>query len=687
MILFFYGLTALVSLLGGMVILSRSGASHGRAIACGLLSIAAIEISNIVFFLRDSLAAIQAASFFELASISFFIVSVLSMEKNISRKTQLTRWTRRGLTLICTLYLMALFIFPDAYAYTLIPGSAILGMLGRIQSYLLMVGAIAFIWIMENILRSSEGASRRVLKYPALGSISIGASLCILSAYRLSTSLINHDILMLCSLIVLAGVTFLIFFSIRFKLFEMDIFVSRYIVYHSITFISIGTYLLFTGVILFWVNQMGIRMSLVATGLVVFLALILLAIFLVSPEAKARIRFFINTHFFANKYDYRKEWGELSGYLSIAFNESQIIHLTSQVILDSMYIRELSIWMLEGASFRRILSFPNSTGDAFISDAHPLIGYLGSNPYFLRRAPCRADDMSWESLVRNHKEFLNSNKIELAVGMTAGSMTGFIAVGQENPGTPYGQDDIDLLSAVASQASAALMSARYAKKLAENKELDTYNRMSATVLHDLKNAAGHLSLILQNAPRYMDQAEFRKDMLDTITEALARIDKVMSKLKTIPDHEEIHMKKFRVKDFLEELLLGLRPRLQNIRVIRKFGDGFELTTDPDVLEKILENVIVNATEAVGGEGTITISAGMEGDSPYIAVADDGIGMSDEFIRNRLFKPFQTTKKQGTGIGMWQVKNMADQIKAGIDVKPNRDKGVTISIWFPQDSLK
>ena len=197
-----------------------------------------------------------------------------------------------------------------------------------------------------------------------------------------------------------------------------------------------------------------------------------------------------------------------------------------------MYIRELSIWMLEGSVYKRAFSFPDASGDEFISDNHPIVNYLGNNPYFMKRTPCKTNDTIWEDIVKNHRDFLNRNKVELAVGMTAGTMIGFIAIGQENPGTPYGQDDIDLLSAVASQASAALMSARYAKKLAENKELDTYNRMSATVLHDLKNAAGHLSLILQNAPKHMNQAEFRKDMLDTISEALARIDKVMNKFKT-----------------------------------------------------------------------------------------------------------------------------------------------------------
>ena len=434
MILFFYGITALVSLLGGMIILSRSGASHGRAIACGLLAIAATEISYLIYYFRESLPALQAASFFELASISFFIVSVISMERNISRNIQIVHWTRRGLIMVCTLYGLTLFIYPEAYAYIPLDDVVIIGWLGRIQSLLIMAGAIAFIWIMENILRSSQGVSRRVLKYPALGSISVGASLCMASIYRLSTNSISHDILILCSLITLVGVAFLIFFSIRFKLFDMDIFVSRYVVYHSITFISIGTYLIITGLVLFWVKHLGITLSMVTMGFIVFLSLILLFIIILSPEAKARIQFFINTHFFANKYDYRKEWGELSGCLSIAFNENQIIHLTSQVILDSMYIRELSIWILEGESYRRAFSFPEASGDKLISDKHLFIRYLADNPYFIRRTPRKTSDTLWDDIVNNHLEFLNRNKVELAVGMTAGIIDWFYCNWPGEPG-------------------------------------------------------------------------------------------------------------------------------------------------------------------------------------------------------------------------------------------------------------
>ena len=199
MVLLFYAVTALVSLLGGMIILFRSGVPHGRAIAVGLLSIASLEISYLVFSLWDTLSALQVASFFELSAISSFTVSVISMEKRLSRKAGLVTWTRRALILTCILYAIALVTFPDAYAEMHLSGVVVIWWLGKLQSIVLLLGSILFIWIMENILRSSQGTSRRMFTYPALGSISVGASLCMSSLppqYKLHYTRYSYPVLL-----------------------------------------------------------------------------------------------------------------------------------------------------------------------------------------------------------------------------------------------------------------------------------------------------------------------------------------------------------------------------------------------------------------------------------------------------------------------------------------------------------
>ncbi len=263
-------------------------------------------------------------------------------------------------------------------------------------------------------------------------------------------------------------------------------------------------------------------------------------------------------------------------------------------------------------------------------------------------------------------------------------MIGFIAVGKENPGTPYGRDDIDLLTAIASQSSAALMSARYAQELAANKELDAYTRMSSYVLHDLKNAAGNLSLILQNAPNHMDNKDFREDMLDTISQTLKRIDKVMFRLGAIRTESELP-RGYPLEAFIDGLLAKLSSRLQGVSVEKSIETGLEIKTDMEMLERVLENIIINATESVSHNGKIHIRAGRNGQKSYISIMDDGTGMTEEFLREKMFKPFQTTKKNGTGLGLWQVKNIVDQLGGTINVESNIGQGSLFTILFPDES--
>jgi len=144
------------------------------------------------------------------------------------------------------------------------------------------------------------------------------------------------------------------------------------------------------------IRKLGLELSFVTIGFFVFVILLVLAVFLISPEARTRLKFFVDTHFFANKYDYRKEWGELSGYLSIALNENQIIHVTSQVILDSMYTHEPFIRLKDSDAFPCPYSFPAPLKNtAFRSDTL-FIEYLEKNQYLLRKTPGESSDELWE---------------------------------------------------------------------------------------------------------------------------------------------------------------------------------------------------------------------------------------------------------------------------------------------------
>ncbi|HQH99776.1 MAG TPA: PEP-CTERM system histidine kinase PrsK [Deltaproteobacteria bacterium] len=684
--LLIFSVTALVSLSGGMVILARSGARYGRTVAIGLLFLSFTETLYAFFSLGGNLSFLRAASFFEASGAAAFLVSVTSMEKGLARKKSFIKGERYLLSIFCILYGLTVLSLPVHTFSSGGDGGLHIGWAAKAQAIFVLISAVVFMWIMENIMRSSTEDQRRILKYPALGIIALGVAFVLMSVHRLSTMTASREVLELFSLISLAGIVFIIFFSIRFRLFEMDIFVSRYVVYHSATFLIIGAYLLGMGLVIIGIQRLGIRLPFVIMGFFVFLVLFALAFLLISREAKARLKFFINTHFFANKYDYRKEWGELSGNLSIAFNEKQIIHVTSQVILDSMYISELAVWLKDDRGFTCSYAFPAQFKNPHIPKDAALIEYLEKHPYFLRKTPPVPDNHLWERIVKECDDFLSEHKIELAIPMTTeNKLIGFIAIGKENPGTPYGHDDIDLLTAIASQSSAALMSARFAQELAAHKELDAFNRMSSYVLHDLKNAAGNLSLVLQNAPAHMDNEEFRADMLETISQTLERIDKVMFRLGAVRTQGEITKEQIHLEELIDLLLTKLSPRLRDISVSKSVDPSLVIETDREMLERVLENIVINATESVPLGGNVAIRAGRNGQRAYISIRDNGAGMTEEFIRDRLFKPFQTTKKSGTGLGLWQVKNIMDQLGGSIDVESSLIQGTCFTVHLPSSS--
>ncbi|MCD6570052.1 MAG: PEP-CTERM system histidine kinase PrsK [Deltaproteobacteria bacterium] len=675
--------TAILSLTSAWIIFKRSRHKILRSLIPALLLLSLVEIARLVALRGIWIWSLALASFFDVVFVSAIIWFVISVEGGLIKRQRLIKGIKWGLLLGCAVYGTLLFINPWMFATYDLGIFPILEILGQAQAIFILFGAIFFIWLIENILRSSTEDQRRRIKYLVLGSLVIGASFIPDAIYRLTYLTVSRQILFLCSLMSFVGVCLIIVASIRARLLEIDIFVSRYVVYHSITLLAAGAYLLGIALVVYGVQYLGIMPSFLTIGLIVFIALLLLVFVLISPDARRRVRFFINTRFFTSKYDYRSEWGKLSSALSNAVDERQIIDVTARGILDSMYINELTIWLLEGNIYKCILSYPSHLNGNIIDRNHLIIDYLANNPYFSRKVPCQANDPLWNKIVSGHSDFLDTTNIELAVPMKVEDrVIGMISVGRELPGTPYGQDDFDLLTAIAAQSSVALMAARFAGELAANRETAAFARMSTFLLHDLKNAASNLSLIVENAPRFIGEPEFRQDMICSIKEALGRIDKVMGRLQVIPKKEEVKQQKISANAFITTLILRLAPRLAEMRVIQRIDKELDIVTDPEVLEKILENIIINSVEAVSNDGQIIIEAISDAAEVIISIEDNGPGMPEDFIRSRLFKPFQTTKQEGMGIGLWQVKHLVDLLGGRIDVENHPGSGVRFIIRLP-----
>jgi putative PEP-CTERM system histidine kinase len=248
-----------------------------------------------------------------------------------------------------------------------------------------------------------------------------------------------------------------------------------------------------------------------------------------------------------------------------------------------------------------------------------------------------------------------------------GRLLGLIGLGPEFTGGEYGHDDFDLLTALGSQAASALLAARMAEELAHVREQQAWNRLSAFVLHDIKNAATMLSLLRENAPDHIHEPEFQQDMLEVVDDALRRMGRVEERLQTLKNEVMPERRELELGDFLKKCCRRLQTQLPAMEMKVEVQDGLWLESDPELLFSIFENLMLNAFEA-GGEGTsarIRAWKAEEDGQVVVEVIDNGPGIPAELLPEALFEPFKTSKAGGSGIGLWQVRRMLESLGGSI----------------------
>lgn len=220
------------------------------------------------------------------------------------------------------------------------------------------------------------------------------------------------------------------------------------------------------------------------------------------------------------------------------------------------------------------------------------------------------------------------------------------------------------------------MAVRMAEELANTREQQAWNNLSAFVLHDIKNAATMLSLLQENAPKHIHEPEFQQDMLELMADALKRMGRVEKRLLTLKDEIEPDMQHLELNKFLEKSCNRLEAQLPKIAIQFDCTDKIKVETDPELLFSILENLTLNAFEA-RGEGTIIeIKTCVDNKTKQatVLILDNGPGIKEELLPDILFEPFKTDKKGGSGIGLWQARKLLSGLKGTISAQ-NTQQGV------------
>jgi putative PEP-CTERM system histidine kinase len=251
-------------------------------------------------------------------------------------------------------------------------------------------------------------------------------------------------------------------------------------------------------------------------------------------------------------------------------------------------------------------------------------------------------------------------------------------------GAELGMEDEDLLATAAAQAATVILNARLSEQLARSREMDAFHRLSSFIVHDLKNAVAMLSMVTENAKVHGDNPDFQRDAFRAVEDSARQMRQLIGKLRSAPGTGETGAEGTGVNRVVQDVVAATRVAAEGrVRIKEELDPDTPPARMPEEdLRAVVSNLLLNALEATPSNGEVFVSASHRGDRVQIVVADTGCGMSETFVRESLFLPFRTTKSQGLGVGLFQVKTVIDNVGGKITVDSREGVGTTFTVDLP-----
>ncbi|MBP7614767.1 MAG: XrtA/PEP-CTERM system histidine kinase PrsK [Thauera sp.] len=458
--------------------------------------------------------------------------------------------------------------------------------------------------------------------------------------------------------------------------------VSREMVFHSTALAGAGLYLMVIAGAAYYVRYFGGDWGRALQMALLFAGLVLLGALLFSGAVRARLRVFISKHLFSYRYDYRAEWLRFTQALSSADRSLDLGQSVIKALSDLVESPGGGLWLADSYGNCVFHSRLNHAAMETVESLDsPLCRFLSDTGWVINLEEYRARPGRYERLVL--PEWLSRlDDAWLVIPLqTAERLIGFVVL--SSPRTPFDIDweVLDLLKTAQRQAAGYLDRMLAAEALLEARKFDSFNRMSAFVVHDLKNLVAQLSLMLKNAQRHGDNPEFQQDMLDTVAHVESRMRGLMTQLQ-----EKRSIDPPRAVDLaalLKEVCDLKRGRLPAVELAIDGSAIVEVSAHPQRLERIVGHVVQNALEATPHDGKVHLTLTPAGGGrTRVIVEDTGCGMSPEFVRERLSRPFQTTKSSGMGIGVYETRQYLEEIGGTLHYDSEVGHGTRVTIELP-----
>ena len=533
--------------------------------------------------------------------------------------------------------------------------------------------------LVEQVARNTRAAQRWSLKHLWLGiGVLYAWDLCLISAVMLHGSA-AREFWVARGFVDAFAAGLLAVAMRRIRDWESTVFISSRVVFFNATLLGTGLYVLVMAGGSYYIRELGGTWG--GAGQILFLAAgaLVLAVAALSEQFRAWARVTIAKHFSPYRYDYRTEWLKLTRALSES-DEVPVYERIVRVMTGFLESQSGGLWLRDAEDVfipaGGDLAPPGACREAATGE---FFRYLLEHEWIFdldevrspRRPRLPVAAPSW---------MLESPQMWLVVPLICGgSLVGFVVAAHSLADMRLTWEEIDLLRAAGRQVASFLAFEQAAKRLAEAHQFEAMNRMSAVIMHDLRHLIAQQGLVVQNAARHRGNPEFFDDAILTTENSVKRMTRLMDELRSGALTEETH----RVN--LDDVCAEAVRRCAGVPVpsLQARDRTVEVIVNRERLLQVLEHVIRNAQHATPRDGSVTVSVGRAGQQASIEVADTGCGMDAEFIRDRLFRPFDSTKgEEGFGIGAYQAREFARRCGGGVEVDSAPDRGTRFIIRLP-----
>lgn len=541
--------------------------------------------------------------------------------------------------------------------------------------------ALVGLMLIEQIYRNSPTESRWGIKALALGLGGLFAYDLFLYSQGLLFGVLDTSTWMARGAVNVLFLPMIAIAARRNPDWDLPIFVSRQVVFYSTSLVAIGLYLLLMSLggyalVLYGGTWGGLARIVFFAG-----AGLVLIVLLFSNTLRAQFKVFLSKHFFRNKYDYRQEWLRLIATLA-GFEDSSTRQIVIKALAQIVESPTGLLWVLDDKQkvYQLVATYhaPDAAPDIPVSD--PLINFMQEESWLIDLQEYALDPQHYGDLRLPGWLADNAEAWLIVPLIIRQELVGLIML-TKAPGPPkLNYEDRDLLKTIGNHIAVHLAQETADNSLAEAQQFEAYNRLTAFLMHDLNNLIAQQSLIVENAEKHKRNPDFVDDAIQTIVNSVDKMKRVMEQLK----HGDAgHVAKATEIKFLVSTAVDRCSASEPVPTLDLNDVNASFKVDAEQFTMVLTHLIRNAQEATPATGSVSVSLQKEGDQVTVRVADTGTGMTPEFVRDRLFRPFDSTKGvQGMGIGAYQVREFVRKLGGALEVQSVVGEGTRVSMIVP-----